>query len=741
MTTIVVPADADRVVPADAVAATVAAITRASRDVGALPRLFGAADDRVRLVSVDTDHSLVLFVLEPETAPPDLVIAGVFPSPSAEAFAMRALIAVHPATGVPHVRSTVGRAEPAAPPAESLLAARGMTLTQLVDDLGVEPDLAREAMSCTDPRLLLDVAGRAPQRTQGETLRLLGAGTTPSAVRQHLEFEAVPAGQAGSDEVVHRALRSRASRMNYALLDAAEPGDLEWMLRGLGRDQWRAFLHPAQRRHVEARHSGPARVVGGPGTGKTVVLIHRARELCRRYPGSRIVLTTFTRNLADRLRDDLRRLDPRLPLADRLGNPGLYVATVDSVVATLLHRYWRDAAASVAAVLGCTLSQARPPVLSDRAAAVWQAAISSASGVPGWLRHEAFFTQEYESVILPARLQDVGGYRRVKRVGRGKPLDQRVRTAVWGVVEDYRSALRADDLLDLAETSAVIAHHLQTCPDSPLPVDHVLVDEAQDLSICNWRLIRAMTVPGPDDVLSGEDARQRIYARAPVGADIGMRFTRTQTLDLSYRTTVETLDWADRIIDGSPRAAEQSGVCRAIRSGEAPRLIGCESARDERRVAIDILREWLRVAPADDIGVLVRANDTGVLFGAALDDAGIPWQQMGHSDSVAPGRISVMTMHRAKGIEFPRILIVGAGKGELPARPVRRLGLDLGDDALERERSLVYVAATRARDALAVTWTREPSELLPSMPWGDPLSPKLALTRPGMSWTHEHMSA
>lgn len=79
-----------------------------------------------------------------------------------------------------------------------------------------------------------------------------------------------------------------------------------------------------------------------------------------------------------------------------------------------------------------------------------------------------------------------------------------------------------------------------------------------------------------------------------------------------------------------------------------------------------------------------------------------------------PGAPVALTMHRAKGTEFARILVFGLSATSIP------MGLDAYDydaaefeDAMLRERSLLYVAASRARDELVITYSGEPSRLLP----------------------------
>jgi len=97
--------------------------------------------------------------------------------------------------------------------------------------------------------------------------------------------------------------------------------DMEELERALDFpwEKWTIFLHPAQRQWVEGDYSGPARVSGAAGTGKTIVALHRAVFLARGDEEARVLLATFSDTLANRLRTQLRRLISNQPrLAERL---------------------------------------------------------------------------------------------------------------------------------------------------------------------------------------------------------------------------------------------------------------------------------------------------------------------------------------------------------------------------------------------------------------------------------------
>lgn len=737
MSRIIVPADAERVVPAAAVDATIAALRDVVAGRRTLTRVPDARDSRIRLLAVGEGRSLLVFVVDGGVEGVDTLVVGVEDAAEAETQAANLRLFVHEATGVPIVASEASRVSAAAPGRLfSRLGVTGETLAAL----GVAAELAEAALGCDDESQLLAVAGSASQRSQGETLRTLAVGASPAQVRSLLGFAPIEASEADTDRCLHDAFRGRASRMNYALVDADEPGDLEWLLRGVAVEDWRVFLHPAQRGLVELDTKGPARVTGGAGTGKTVVLLHRAAVLARRNPGARIVLTTFTRNLADKMSEDLHRLDPSLPRAKRLGEPGIYVAGIDAIARQVLDGDRATAVDVSRDVFGASMARGFRCADSRESQSRWVDSLDAVgAGVPGLQRSVEFFKEEYESIILPNGVTSAQTYIRIRRPGRGDSLTQAARMAVWGVVEDYRRSARAQGVIDFSETVALAAAALDRRVDNERPVDHLLVDEAQDLSSCHWRLVRRLTVPGLEDLFVAEDAHQRIYARRVSLKNEGVHFKRSGRLDLSYRTTEQNLWWAMAVLDGHTfhdlTDELESHSYRATRSGQDPISIGYETRSDELRGIADTVTEWVSDgAKAHECAVIVRTNTEVGVVGAELRDVGLLVNDSGGRPR--PNHVTVMTMHRAKGTEFPRILIAGASRQDQRGTGAR-LAADVDrHDALLRERSLMYVAATRARDAFVVTWCKAPSEMVAPSDWADPerRGRRLGLTRDERSW-------
>lgn len=719
-------------------------------DNDALPGLHiepinGAIDDRVRTGRVNDFYRAVLFKVQGHGAAAHYVYLGVLAHDDAIAFAKKARLTVNPVNGIAEliIAGEDQLAEDVVPPADvalpvavtpeaprelitppplpALLPAFGIDEDALVKQLGIDEALAHAALAATSEDEVLALADKAVQ-WQGLALIDLASGTSVEDVKTTLSIDQQPAvlvADAGADERLLAALQHPAAQMQFAFIE--DDDELRRAIEDSDFAAWRVFLHPEQRRYATATYNGPFRLSGGAGTGKTVVLLHRARHLARQNPQARILLTTFTKNLADAMKADLRRLDPTLPLARRLGEPGVFVSGIDAAVSAVLRSDEADLALDIEPVLG-----SRSWEISTRTPdSVWRdAAAAAGSELPADLRGKAFLISEYAMVVLPARITSRDGYLTARRPGRGVALDRRKRLAVWSVIEAYRSRASIEGSIDFAEAGAIAATSLErrASGGEPRVLDHVLVDEGQDLNPSHWQFLRALVESGTNDMFLAEDSQQRIYGQSVILGRYGIRVVgRSQRLKLNYRTTAQTLHYAVGVLEGEDfvdleDSPETAGNYRSARSGPPPRVVECDTLSQELASAAHTVGEWLAsgVAP-ETVGILVRDSQQAGQVSRGLEERGITVRVV-EQGTPREGHPLVMTMYRAKGMEFSRVLIFGVNEGLVPAEYLLK---DLTEadraDALTRERSLLYVAATRARDELVVTTSGRRSAFLPAV--------------------------
>jgi superfamily I DNA/RNA helicase len=606
-----------------------------------------------------------------------------------------------------------------------------VTAQELIDDLGLDPSLAEQAADADDAALY--ALAESTTGWQGTALLDLATGTSLEDVRTSY-FTGVTGGSAvgtpsGTEDLLE-SLSAEKSQANYHLIE--NDTALAEVLASGSFEKWRIFLHPEQMTYVEVNTRGPYRVTGGAGTGKTVVLVHRAVRLARkaveRGDSARIVLTTFTRTLADALAQQVRALAPHVPRPSALGGDGIHVTGVDRIAHSTITS--AQDLTPMTEVLGWTT---RRPTFS-RSALEWDAAVHTAAAA-GTLRDRtashvtpAFLIDEYREVVLPHRLLDEAQYLRVSRTGRGTRLGRAQRREVWAVITAYREGGQRDSALDWDETSAVAAAILdaRAAATGQRIADHVLVDEGQDLRPTQWQMLRALVAEGEDDMFIAEDSHQRIYSNPVKLGRYGIAIRgRSRRLKLNYRTTAQNLDFAVSILRGGdfdiaamedddlPSSevthGSDSSTFRSIRTGPEVTFLPATDLGDEIEKVAALIRQWteeVTEAGGDPstIGILTRFNKTRDTLVRALDDRGVRVVSVDRNTRYSGGTPLVMSFHRAKGMEFTHVVLFGVDDSS--SIDVARGAYDeqTREAAELQERSLLYVGATRARDQLAVAW-------------------------------------
>ena len=604
----------------------------------------------------------------------------------------------------------------------------GLTVEMLHDELGIDVRLGAAALAAQRESQLLDLASTARVSWQGEALLNLATGATIEEIRE--DFGLRPSRDVSAeptDADLIAGLRTRAARSTFTWLESDE--DLRRAIEGLSFAEWQLFLHPQQRALVERRANGPMRVSGGAGTGKTVIAVHRAVELAKRDKAGglepRILLTTYTRNLADDLRRQVAQLEPRLPFTEKLSEPGVMVSGLDRVARMIL----QQAGARISPIAQEVIGQPRGRVLTYPRETVWQEVLTlMGDELPEGLRSADFLESEYELIVLPQRVTTLKQYLRVRRPGRGVALDRSKRAAVWKAMERYRDRSADLGVTSFDEQLALAAAWLdqEATLGTPRPFRHVLVDEAQDLTPAHLQLLRALVEPGPDDLFLAEDSHQRIYGKKITLSHYGIQVRgRSRRLTRNYRTTRQNLDVAFGILDPGTyedmegQAEEHHYV--SPRSGPEPLLLHASDRADELSKAAELLTVWLEQdrdsedSAPESIAILVRDRYQRDAVVNGLAQHGVEVRAVDR-EAAGRGRPVVMTMHRAKGLEFRKVLLFDVSKNAIP-RPLRdqQYSDADSDDALLRERSLLYVAATRARDQLAFSWSGEASPLITAL--------------------------
>nr|CAD6609870.1 DNA helicase [Rhizobium sp. TCK] len=486
-----------------------------------------------------------------------------------------------------------------------------------------------------------------------------------------------------------------------------------------GLDGWRVFLHPDQRKIAYRDYNGPAMVRGGAGTGKTVVAMHRAKHLAdqiKKDParsGQRVLLTTFTTSLAQDIEENLRTLCPEHIDARP---PRIEVVNLDRWVSQFLKR--KDFERRVA-----YHGEAR-----DRLDQLWEEVFADhvlPEGISA-----PFVRAEWGQIVQAQGITDQRAYLKASRAGRGTPLDRRKRAALWEVFADYRARLVSEGLAEpddaYREASEILSGEAPS-----LPYASIIVDEAQDMGEQAFRLIRAIrpvtAIGDENSIFIAGDAHQRIYARRTSMSACGINVRgRSRRLRLNYRTTQEIRSWAVSVLDGVNVDDLNEGTDTlhgyvSLFHGPVPELLAYRSESEE----LEGLVEWVRALAADqvklaDIGMLCSRRADVERVQTKFRAAGIETVvlQAGTADKRSVPGVRIATMHRAKGLEFFAVAVPFLAEAAFPPARALNSAVDEADraDIIDQYRSLLHVAATRAKKRLRVTWSGNVARLIPGRP-------------------------
>ncbi len=446
-------------------------------------------------------------------------------------------------------------------------------------------------------------------------------------------------------------------------------------------EDWMSFLHPDQAKLVRRSFSGPSRIRGAAGTGKTVVGLHRAAYLARSSPG-RVLVTTYVRSLPAVLATLLQRMAPDVS---------------DRVEFVNVHAFARR------------LLQARGinfKIDPKRADAAFEEAWreSSASGIlPALDPNKRYWRDEIDHVIKGRGITTFEAYANLARTGRKRTLKVEQRRAMWNLFVGYQSHLRAARVNDFSDLITMAEASLRTTPLEGYT--SVIVDEAQDLSCSAIKMLHHLVGNRSDGLTLIGDGRQTIYPGGFTLAEVGISLSgRGVVMTTNYRNTAEILTSAARMVDGL-ELADLEGLSDAapdvLRSGSQPVIREYSTHADHDRALVDHLREVTAILGTDLGDVAVLGLDGWALKPTmvALAAAGVPCLELDQYTGEHVRAVKVGTIKRAKGLEFKQVLLVNVNPSLLGAE------LPKDDGELERRelmRRELYVGMTRARDGLWV---------------------------------------
>jgi superfamily I DNA/RNA helicase len=659
-------------------------------------KIHAARDEKVRTVRIDQKYRAV--ILHPGEG--DVyVLTWVDNHDEAMAWAEHRSFDINPVTGALQIIN-VTEVEEVIRPARGKQKQPGL-LHSFADDLllsfAVPAVLLPSVRAVRTPEELLTLSKHLPAEA-AEALLWLAEGMPPEEVRAAVTT--APRKERVDTMDLAVALEHPDSRRRFVTVQSDK--DLLAMLDA-PLAKWRVFLHPSQDKLVARGFNGPARVLGGAGTGKTVVAMHRAKYLAGTLGPDgkgRILFTTYTTNLAQNVEEMLATLCPE---------------SMSRIEVVHLHawamRFMKEQGVRFDIAYGEDLDHC------------WEQAYLEAGETDFDL---GFLRQEWEQVVQANGIETQAEYLQVPRTGRGRTLTRPQRGRVWKVFERYLKALEGRGQQEWLQAIRATRRFVEGKP--PLLLYRaVVVDEAQDFHAEEWKLIRALLPPGANDLFLVGDAHQRIYGRKISLGRCGIQIQgRSSKLRINYRTTEQIRAWAAAMlrgleVDDLDGGRDDEVGYRALLSGPQPETHHFPGREEEQTFLGERLHDLLKDRRPEDICLVARTTkQVKEDYQAMLKRLGVPHTLLEKNKEGAGGGVRLATMHRVKGLEYPVMILAGVNTKVLPLYVAAVEGDPTSKAEHEdRERSILFVAATRARDMLLVTSWGTPSPFLPSMMAGE----------------------
>lgn len=459
-----------------------------------------------------------------------------------------------------------------------------------------------------------------------------------------------------------------------------------------GIDKWQLFLHPSQRKIVESSYKGSFKVSGSAGTGKTVAALHRLAHLCKN-PNANVLYTTYTTALCGNISG----------LAKKMNVPAQHYCmnNIDAVMLDLAGKYKLTEGVNVMDIYGG----------DQKSLELWrQVTISNTCE----FRPE-FLYDEYIDVIVYNNILEKEVYLRQSRVGRSKAINRKQRMEVWTLKEEYEKLKKEHNVIDRLELFNRLANYLNE--HDIHPYTNVIVDEFQDFSNPELRLIRALVAKGQNDLFIVGDPFQRIYRGRRLNfcaAGIDIR-GRSRRLKVNYRTTEEIKKVAVSVVKGinfddmDGGEETQKGYV-SLMHGETPVYRLVESPAEEIDTILSYIKECTEcdIKP-EEICIAAQSLNLTKDLQSAMHQQGMDpyvWKNRGFIGN--KNGVRMCTLHSIKGLEFRVVIVMGVNERNIPSvasveHPFPTLDKIEKNEYLMQFRSLIYVAITRARQNVLIT--------------------------------------
>ena len=533
---------------------------------------------------------------------------------------------------------------------------------------------AEYLMEIKDEDKFIAFISKWPEEIQEALFDLVTGNKSITQVCMELEDQSVE-----EELSLVESLEQKDSKRRFYTVDDLE--ELDHILES-DMEKWRIFLHPQQEEIVSKDYSGPALIEGGPGTGKTVVGMHRAVYLSQHhYPANKdykILFCTFSKKLAFYISDKLTQLVEQKDITNNIDVYG-----VDSLIYKLVKQN--------------NLTDFDLDIEKNKE--IFEDLYQNFD-----LEYSIeFYKTEYKEVIQRNQIENLEQYLAVSRLGRGKALHAKRRKKAWQFFKEYLAKKEAAGIIDFEDQAAILYQALKQ-GNLQAQYDSIIIDEAQDLSPVKLKLLAELSRQDENNLMLLSDSNQRIYQLKSWKEDAGINIVgRTNYLTLNYRTTEEIRKYADSQFVHSD-SKDYMKDYKSLLNGPEPEVKSFKTAKEEYQFLINKLKKLLEsdVKPYE-IGIITYSSDEFGKIEGVLEYEGIEYTilQKEHYPKAGTG-VGITTLHGSKGLEFKTVFLLNYDK------IISLLDQEDNDEwyqnnKLKQIECLKYVACTRPREELIIS--------------------------------------
>lgn len=444
-------------------------------------------------------------------------------------------------------------------------------------------------------------------------------------------------------------------------------------------------------------------VKGYAGAGKSLVLMAIAQKYLEKYghfEKNKVAIFTFQNTLVSTTREFLH--------VNGGDEEGIVVSTVNSYIKSIYDELVRQGKAPRQSYPN---SMRKDKDIPRRLKAVEMALNRHQTKYGKHRFHDLpyeFWLAEFDWMKdMNIGQDDLDAYILYKRKGRGNKyrFSSADYATAFQIYTYYLAYQTTTGQGDWADQPMFLVRNPQLIPDS-FRFDHILIDEAQDLSLAQMTVLMQLYKKNGDMIVA-MDANQKIHGKYWTPKLLGIEAT-TKKLTKSMRTTKQIDNLAESVrCKNDKQLDEDDKNLRALpeREGPLPKLVHLDDQAAERKYVVELVKTYRKANPNMTIGIIAAKNSQIDLYSDWLTSANIKHEQVRKDStfSMATPGVKVVSAFSSKGLEFNVVIIPMFAEGFFPYKFTT-------DDEEEMEqylikmRNLVYVSMTRAKNILVISW-------------------------------------